>query len=391
MKVAQVVCTFPPYKGGIGNAAYYFAHYLQKQGINITTFCPLYKRDFTEEYNEFRNLKVTRIKPIIVKGNAAFTPNLYPKLSGFNIIFFHYPFFGGVELLILRKLLNRDQKIVLYYHMDAIPPKDLLRKIFFHVTNRVQLPIVLRLSNKIIVSSYDYISNSHIADYYLKNKSQFFEIPYGVDQSKFYPLQHENDDFRSVKKLLNYKGDEKIITYVGNIASTHYFKGIDILLEAAAKIKKQAGNIKLCLVGTGNLVENYRDKAENLKLSKQCYMLNEMSDHMLNSIYNLSDVVVLPSVNSAESFGLVLTEAMATGTPVIASSLPGVRQVFDDGQSGLLFKVKDIDDLKQKITMLITNETLRRKMSEEAYKKAQSYNWQEAASKLTMIFNEIIQ
>ncbi|MDD4819183.1 MAG: glycosyltransferase, partial [Candidatus Colwellbacteria bacterium] len=68
------------------------------------------------------------------------------------------------------------------------------------------------------------------------------------------------------------------------------------------------------------------------------------------------------------AFGIVLIEAMACGTPVIASDLPGVRTVFENEKSGLMVKPKDIEDLKNKIKTILQNPEKLENMSSEAHK-----------------------
>jgi glycosyltransferase involved in cell wall biosynthesis len=82
--------------------------------------------------------------------------------------------------------------------------------------------------------------------------------------------------------------------------------------------------------------------------------------------YQEANFLVLPSINQGEAFGLVLLEAMSSGKPVIASSLPGVRSVFTDGQEGLAVRAGDVDDLAEKIFRLSEDEGLREQMGRRA-------------------------
>ena len=84
-----------------------------------------------------------------------------------------------------------------------------------------------------------------------------------------------------------------------------------------------------------------------------------------------SDLLVLPSINNNEAFGIVLIEALACGVPVVASDLPGVRHVFNDQKEGLLFKTGDINDLKSKLEDIIGNENKRQKMATAARQLAE--------------------
>jgi glycosyltransferase involved in cell wall biosynthesis len=84
--------------------------------------------------------------------------------------------------------------------------------------------------------------------------------------------------------------------------------------------------------------------------------LGKLNENELIANYQNAKVLVLPSINNNEAFGIVLIEAMACGTPVIASNLPGVRLVFEDKISGFQTEVKNIIDLKNKLEIILTDD-----------------------------------
>jgi len=93
MRIAVVVCTFPPYRGGMGNAAWEQARQLVKLGDEVTVFTPSY--DAKQKRSEsIDGVLVRRLTPVFKYGNAAFLPQLFWKMSDSDAIFLHYPFFG---------------------------------------------------------------------------------------------------------------------------------------------------------------------------------------------------------------------------------------------------------------------------------------------------------
>ena len=93
-----------------------------------------------------------------------------------------------------------------------------------------------------------------------------------------------------------------------------------------------------------------------------------------------------------EAFGLVLVEAMATGKPVIASDLPGVRTVVNNGKDGFLVEPKNVEDLTLKIQYLLENEEVRKKFGSEGKKKVEEkYSWDKIAWKLAKIYSNITE
>lgn len=321
MKIAQVVCVYPPYKGGIGTAAQ-SAYNTLKEKYQITNF------SFGKEAND----EVKYLKPLLKFGNGAFIPKLYKKLKSFDLIYLHYPFFGTAEIVWLFKLVHKKTKLVIHYHMDT---KDLspLAKLLSLPSRLIERSLV-KQADKIIASSTDYIEFSSWAKYYKKWPDKFNSLPFSVDTKLFRP---------NLEKEIT---ETKRILFVGGLDKAHYFKGIRQLLIALSEINKPW---MLNIVGSGDLEDEYRQLAKDLEISEKIKFINNASQEQLINEYQNSDFLVLSSINSHEAFGIVLIEAMACGLPVIASRLPGVRTVFTNNKEGLYSKPKDIADLKNKI------------------------------------------
>ncbi|MCX6796158.1 MAG: glycosyltransferase, partial [Candidatus Falkowbacteria bacterium] len=82
------------------------------------------------------------------------------------------------------------------------------------------------------------------------------------------------------------------------------------------------------VVGGGDLLAQYQAQVEKRQIQARVNFAGAVTDEKLSSFYQNADLLVLPSLNAHEAFGLVLVEAMASGIPVVASTLPGVRSVF---------------------------------------------------------------
>ncbi len=118
--------------------------------------------------------------------------------------------------------------------------------------------------------------------------------------------------------------------------------------------------------------------------------MGRVSEDEIIRQYQYADLLILPSINSHEAFGLVLIEAMACGLPIIASDLPGVRSVFEDGKQGYLCQAGDIKDLRDKIDKLAQNEELRQKMSIAARNLAEKkYAWEKVADRVLDEFSNL--
>ena len=182
-------------------------------------------------------------------------------------------------------------------------------------------------------------------------------IPVGVDNNRFFPLGLE----RVPNSLL----------FLGRLESR---KGIDFLIRTIPIVKERLRDIQLFIGGDG-LLKSYLDyfiKANNLE--NNVHLLGTIADSALNEWYNKVSVVIIPSV--FEGFGLTAIEAMACGTPVIATDVDALRDVIEDGENGLLVPYNDIETLSTKILYLLRNQAEQSKFSINGRKKVQTvFSW----------------
>lgn len=376
MKIAIVTPVFPPYKGGMGNVAYHHARLLQEKGFDVVVFTPNYKRNLTEKIN-YQGIPTVMLKPVFQFGNAALILSLRQSLNGFDVVYLHYPFFGGAEML-----LGLKKRFVVFYHMDVVG-RGWLRAIFL-LNKKIFLPLLMKKAEKVVVSSYDYAKDSDIKKYYTASPEKFVEIPCGVDSKQFFP-----SDNPQLPQRYDTEG-KKIILFVGGLDSAHYFKGVEILLEAFSMLSKY--NARVFIIGGGNLTDYYKQKADDLGIGDKVVFCGRVEDSYLPTFYNRSDVVVLPSIDKSEAFGMVLVEAMACAKPVIASNLSGVRSVVDDGVNGILVEPKNVHGLTSAIERILSDDELAKKMGEEGLKKVrEKYEWERVGGKLSTLFNLLKQ
>lgn len=387
MKIAQVVCTFPPYKGGIGNSAYQFARVLSKQGHEVTVFTPDYSSGARLKETK-DNFEIIRLKSYIKYGNAAFLPQLLWKLGGFqpkprasfDIVHLHYPFFGAAEIVALRKILfNRKMNLVVHYHMDSVSKG--IKGFIFKFYELFILPVLLRQAKIITCASLDYVKHSILAGYYKNHKEKFRQIFFGVNLEQFVIYHdHKNRDRK-----------EKVVLFVGGLDNAHYFKGLENLLKAIKIVRQELqDDVLLNVVGEGGLKPYYKKLAKQLRIGEWVHFAENVDNNKLVDYYNYCNVVVLPSVNQGEAFGLVLLEAMACAKPVIASNLPGVRSVFKKGKHGLLVQPDNVDDLVNKLKAILSDKNLARKMGQAGRELVEKkYTWEKVGKRLNLIYHYV--
>ena len=382
MKIAIITSTFPPYAGGIGNVAASNAKELVKLGHQVTIFTPLYE----QVKEEVAGLEIKRVKPLLKYGNSAFVPKLGRLLKGFDIIHLHYPFFGGAEIVWLkkRKLKKSGAKIVLHYHMDVVG--EGIFKLIFKIHKVFILPNIAEMSDKIIFTSMDYGKHSDLAKKLEKKPDKFIEVPNGVDSQNFSPQPKDEE----LLKKHDIKKEEKVILFVGGLDRAHYFKGVEYLIEAMSRLRQSSLSWKLVIVGSGELKQEYLDLASQLKINNKTIFTGYVPNEDLPKYYNLSDVVVLPSVDKSEAFGLTLVEGMSCSKPVVASDLVGVRSVVTENIDGLLVKVKNADDLATKINYLLINPQEASDFGRAGLRKVKmKYDWKIIGERLDEVYRTL--
>jgi glycosyltransferase involved in cell wall biosynthesis len=373
MKIANIVCVFKPYRSGIGESAYNFAKYGNELGFESSIFSPRYFSKL-KVIDNYEGVNVIRIKPWLKFGNGAFIPGLFFYLKRYDIIYLHYPFFGAGEVVWFFKIIfGKRKKMIIHYHMD-ISGLSFFAKI-------LSLPSVFvrnklfKMADLITCASLEYIKNSQIKKIYENNPDKFMEIPFGVDENFFYPSVDDN-------KISN-----KII-FIGGLDKAHYFKGVDVLLKAFKAIN--LSNKSLIIIGDGNLKNNYKNLAKNIGILDKVEFLSGLNNKQKAEILRTGSVLVLPSINNNEAFGIVLLEAMASGVPVIASDLPGVRSVFVDNLQGLLVKPNNAEDLKIKIEYILNNNSRRLEMGIAGRKMVKDkYTWPIFKKNLSSVLNRV--
>lgn len=371
LTVAHIVSTYPPYKGGMGNVAWQMVHELRKIGHNAEVLTPLLDGGSVSDEQE----QVHRLKPVFSFRNSAFVPSIYKRLKSYDLIHLHYPFYGGAELVALHRLLHKKIPLVSSYHMD-VEGKGLVRA-FFQAYKYTCAPVILGASDKIIVSSLDYAEDS---SYLLSHRDKLVELPFGIPEAFSRPIEIIREEV----------SDRFDMLFVAALDASHYFKGLDILLQAIASLPKEY-YVKLNVVGDGELKEYYETQAKALGIQDKVEFEGRVNDEDLKKMYTYSNVTLLPSLDRSESFGLVLAESMACGTPVIASRLPGVRSLVDHSQTGFLVKPGDINDLAQAIMYMHDNRARVKRMGENgAVMIDEEYRWPVIIKKLETLYQEVL-
>ncbi|MBT4722997.1 glycosyltransferase family 4 protein [Candidatus Falkowbacteria bacterium] len=375
MKIAQVTLSLPPHGGGVGIVAHSYACKLVEFGHDVTVFTPRSKKKVISN----PPYKIKYLRSMFPSERGAIVPQLMWKLRKFDVIHFHYPFYGASHFALFQKLLKKKTKIVVSYHMDT--RLQGAGQFIFNNYRRLTLNSLLGRADKIIVSSDDYIENSDIQEFYFKNMNKFIEIPFGVPH--FFIPEQKNQQLLS---QYGFAKDDIIVEFAGSLDTKNFYKGLSYLIKAFQYIKNE--KIKCLIIGDGKLRAQHEEQVKLLGLSHRIKFIgfvDSVKDHM-----NLCDIFILPSINRAEAFGIVLIEAMACGKPIIASNLKGVRTVVDQGINGVLIEPKNSRDIAEKICYIAENPHIAKTFGERGLKTIEKkYRWNTIVKKLETVYKSI--
>ena len=267
---------------------------------------------------------------------------------------------------------------VLTYHND-LTGHDLPTRII----GRCYYPLLgsrtLHLSSAIVATSDYYAQqSSHLAGYLEKLR---YAAP-GVDLERF---GGDRTDFLRRKYRL---GDEKILLYVGHLDRESRHKGVQYLIRAM-RIVRESLDAKLVVAGRGNYIDRYRRLAADEGVPEDIIFAGFIPEDEMPLYFNSADLLVLPSCDRAEGFGMVLIEAQACGTPVIGTDVGGIPFAVDDGVTGLIVPPGDVSGLAGAIVRVLDDPDLYRAMAENGPRRVRDlFTWEKSARVYDRVFCE---
>jgi glycosyltransferase involved in cell wall biosynthesis len=190
------------------------------------------------------------------------------------------------------------------------------------------------------------------------------------------------ESFKSVYSEINC---DKIILFMGKLVN---LKGVSNLIKAMAQVRDQHPEAKLLIAGTGPQDETLKRLVRNLRLDASVKFLGFIYGKSKIHLYKSASFFVLPSL--WESLPIVILEAMASGIPIIASNVGGVPSIVNDGANGFLIEPGNINELKDKMLLLLNDKNLCDEMGRESLRRAQNFSWEKIALETYKIYNKLL-
>lgn len=377
MKICLVNSYYPPWIGGAETYISSVAKGLKKRGHDVTLYCSERPLQAGERFED--GIRVVRMRtpfrvystPITVIPTSLLTEN-------YDVIHANFPgpYLAGISAWIAEAT---NTPSVLTWHND-LPPFASVAGVLVKLHDKFS-GAYLNLYKRIISTTNVYARNSPTLRRY---SSKVVVIHNGVDTTRFNPKLKGD----SVREKYGLK-DSKVALFVGALTTWHAYKGVDVLLRAFKQVCETVDEVKLLIVGGGNLSEEYKALANQLGVASNVVFAGQIDESELANYYAACDFAVLPSRDSSEGFGLVLMEAMATGKAVIGSRVGGVVEVIRDGFNGILVEPDNVSDLARAIRSLFTDDAVRVLMGCNGLMFAEQNDWSLVAKKLESLYRNI--
>lgn len=235
--------------------------------------------------------------------------------------------------------------------------------------------------DRIVAASED--ERRHLVDLYGADPERVSIVPCGVNTQLFRPVPKAE-----ARARLGLNG-QRVALFVGRMDP---LKGLDLLLEATHQLREELPDLRLLVVGGDASPESeegrVRDLARELGLAERVRFVGAVPQSELVDYYSAADVCVVPSYY--ESFGLVAVEALACGTPVIASRVGGLPGVVKHGQNGLLVNNRTPEDFAAGIAKLYRHERRRAALAERARASVAPLVWEAVAQRIRGIYQLLL-
>ena len=365
--IAQVVDYYPPVLGGVENCAKSIADELAKKDYRVKVFtsdignkAKVAVRNGDQKVRYLKSVEIAHT-PIIF--SLFFHLIALPKNS---IIHLHIVTALTPEIVWLAAKI-RGIRYIAHLHSDVKPSGSL--GFLLPIYKKIFLPLILNSASMIIVPSPDYIGIA--GDLYPISNKKIIAVTNGLYLDNF-------------KKNLRKTNDPIKLLSVGRIDK---YKNIPLLIESFKKISdKNPLGVELHIVGDGKEKNKVESLIKKLGLENRVFMHGSLKGQPLYDMYLNSDIFILTSI--FESFGIVLLEAMAAGLPIIASDIPGVRNVVEHNKTGLLARLTP-DDFAAGIEKLMADFNLRESLVKSGLESVKKYDWSIIASEYGRIYQLI--
>ena len=375
MNILMLNYEYPPLGGGASNATYYLLKEFSQIDDNITI--NLITSSATNEFEEEKlNDKIHIYKlPVGKKGLHYWTQK---EIISYSRQAYRYS-----------KNLKKQTKYDLIHAFFGIPCGAIAYPF------RKEIPYIVSLRGSDVPGfnerfSFQYIFLKPIirrvwrnAAAVIANSQGLKELALKTDRNVKTDIIYNGVNVEDFSPRDNRENGEIVLLTVARLIKR---KGIDDLIRAVPAIVKAHKNIKLRIIGEGNMENELKALAQKLEVAKYIEFLGYVPHDEIATYYSSSDIFVLPSKN--EGMSNTVLEAMASGLPIITTDTGGTRELMDD--NGIIIPSEEPDAIANAVLRVIKDPKIRENMGARSREIAESMSWKNVAEEYHKIYGEIV-
>ncbi|WP_213819032.1 glycosyltransferase family 4 protein [Garciella nitratireducens] len=293
--------------------------------------------------------------------------------EGYDLVHVHTPIASFLTRLACRNIANT--KFIYTAHgfhfFKGAPLKNWL--IYYNIEKWLG-----RFTDCIItINNEDYITAQKL----LKINDVKYIPGVGIDLNKFKPQTPQKK--KELRKPYGYNENDFILICIGEL---NHNKHQDLLINAVNVLKKKIPNVKLLLVGSGNLMEQYKNQVKKLNLERYIEFLGYRSD--VPNLLSISDILV--SASRREGLPVNVMEAMATGLPLVVTDCRGNRDLVRHGENGYVVGIDDVNKFAKSVEILHKSKELRGQFGQRSLEFIKDYSLENVSNQMKKIYSSYL-
>ncbi|MFH0713861.1 MAG: glycosyltransferase family 4 protein [Candidatus Micrarchaeota archaeon] len=385
MKVCFVNALFYPFRGGTETHMLELGEALVKQGVEVHVVTARLKG--TKQEETVNGISVHRIPAEVIRIEGLYPPPLVicrnflkhlrqtDARENFDVFHLHgrwFPDFTQVR----KHCSDVGKPLVLTIHNARPTGISALYTLFGSMyENAVGKSVIKGAGSLIAVSKW---TAEDIAKYHIPKK-KFTVIYDGIDATKFSPAFNPK-----VKEELGIHPKSPLLVWVGRIIPQ---KGLKYLIAAMPAILKNSPTTKLLIIGTGTELPELKKQAAKLGVANSIIFYGQVNDRKkLNNLLRGCDLFVFPSI--WEPFGMVITEAMASGLPIVAARTGGIPEIIQENKNGLLVKPRSAKAFATAVVKILNSGKLKQMGANGRKVVEKKFNWAAIAKQTIAVYKK---
>jgi len=347
--------------GGVQTHIRELTRHLIDEGHQVSVFAPVTNEESIQE-----DWLVNAGKPISIPVNGSVARVLFGPIASsrvkqwiaqgdFDLLHLHEPAIPSLSLLACSAATG---PMVGTFHVSSPKQKAI------YAIGPILEPIVEKLTARIAVSES---ARKTLKEHFDTNA---VVIPNGI----------EGAQYANAQPTIHWR-NPNTLGFIGRFEEPR--KGLQVLLAALPIIARFIPDVRILIAGPGDGDEFV--KGLDVGLRNRIVFLGFLTDQEKASLLKSIDIYVAPNTGG-ESFGIILTEALSAGTPVVASDIPAFKAVLENGDAGLLFKNEDSSDLAKVLIGLLRDSEKQKQLSNRGKLSSQKYDWQVVAEQILTVY-----